>query len=175
MYSSDFYYIHMQKDISLYRITHISPRYLFSPTTFIFGSCCQNGDPFSPTNTRSCILYGSIAEKVHGHDQIQACLKFWLYSFICLCGLVSGPTRQAIRSQYDLPISPEFLKDQGENADCITGTIPFVNCFALCQDAREINSRNPGAPIKPSEFDWVPSKNDAPAATTAPAQAEMAK
>lgn len=108
------------------------------------------------------------------------CLKFYLYSCICACGLVAGPTRKAIRSSYDLPVAPEFLKDQGANADCLTLTIPCINCFALCQDAREINSRNPSGPLKPTEFTWgIPPADDAPAAaattTTAPAQAEMTK
>jgi len=120
------------------------------------------------------VLYGSVAERVHGGDQVNHCLKFYLYSCVCLCGLVSGPTRKAIRDSYDLPVSPDFL--EGENADCLTGTIPCVNCFALCQDAREVNHRNPTAPLKPQAFDWgIQSEPTAPAPTAAPATEEMSK
>ena len=82
------------------------------------------------------VLYGMTAEKVHGPQGSMPmhCLKFFLYNFICACGLVSGPTRRAIRDEYKLPIAPQFLESQGENADCLTGTIPCVACFALCQD-----------------------------------------
>lgn len=99
-----------------------------------------------------------------------------LYSCICACGLVAGPTRKAIRDSYQLPVSPEFLKDN-DRADCITYTIPCVNCFAVCQDAREVYYRNPAGPLKPETFDWgVSTEAPAPAATTAaPAQVEMTK
>jgi len=122
-----------------------------------------------------CVLYGQNAERVHGGDMVNHCLKFWLYSCICACGLVTGPTRKAVRDTYGLPVQPSFLEEQGGNADCLTGTIPCVNCFALCQDAREVNMRNPTAPINPIEFSWAPVSSGAPAPTTAPAQAEMAK
>ncbi|KAG7667466.1 hypothetical protein KSW81_001174 [Nannochloris sp. 'desiccata'] len=116
-----------------------------------------------------CVVYGQTAEKVHGGDM--------LYSCICACGLVAGPTRKAIRDAYQLPISPEFLKEQ-DRADCITYTIPCVNCFAVCQDAREVYYRNPAGPLKPEEFNWgvsTEAPSAAGAATTAPAQVEMAK
>ena len=122
------------------------------------------------------MLYGQLGEKVHGGEFVNHCLKVYLYSCICACGLVSGPTRRAIRDAYGLPVSPEWLKGQGDNADCLTGTVPCVNCFALCQDARELNTRNPSGPLRPMEFSWSPAAAaDAPAATAAPAQAEMAK
>ena len=119
------------------------------------------------------VLYGQFAEKVHGGQLVNHCLKFWLYSCICACGFVSGPTRRAIRETYSLPVEPGFLSGQGNNADCLTGTIPCVNCLALCQDAREVNSRGVSSPIKPVEFSWAPVSADNPA--QAPAQAEMQK
>jgi Cys-rich protein (TIGR01571 family) len=123
------------------------------------------------------VLYGQNATTVNGGDCVSHGLKFYLYSCCCACGLVSGPTRRAIRDKYELPVAPAFLKDQGANADCLTGTIPCVACFALCQDARELAYRAPGAPIDPRDFDWapVPAAPVAPAETAAPAQAEMAK
>ena len=111
---------------------------------------------------------------------VNHCLKFWLYSCVCACGLVAGPTRQGIRDTYLLPVQPGFLKEQAQ-ADCITYTVPCVNCFALCQDAREVTNRNPTAAITPLEFTWgIPPTTGAPAAaapvtTTAPAAVEMAK
>lgn len=80
-------------------------------------------------------------------------------SCCCACGLVSGPTRRAIREAYHLPASPEWLKEQGDNADCLVGTIPCVACFAGCQDNREVESRGvvASAPIKPLDFDWAPT------------------
>lgn len=72
--------------------------------------------------------------------------KFWAYSCLCACGLVAGPTRRAIRTAYKLPAQPQGLGDDG-NTDCITYTIPCVNCFALCQDANElrVGGGRPGA------------------------------
>lgn len=129
-----------------------------------------------PPSLYAGVLYGQTAEKVHGGDMVNHCLKFYLYSCFCGCGLVTGPTRKAIRKTYGLPIQPAFLAEQSQ-ADCLTGTIPCVNCFALCQDAREINNRNPASPIKPEVFNWgIPADDDAaPAATAAPAQQEIAK
>lgn len=130
-----------------------------------------------------CVTYGQNAEVVHGPPQscVNHGLKFYLYSCICLCGLVAGPTRRSIRQAYKLPPQPEGLGDEG-NTDCIAYTIPCVACFALCQDANEIRARKVSAPLDPRPFDWapVPGAMGGPAAapaatTTAPAQAEMTK
>lgn len=123
------------------------------------------------------MLYGQSAEKVHGGDMVNHCLKYFLYSFICACGLVHGPTRTDIRETYGLPIQPDFLESQGSSADCITATIPYISNCALCQEAREINARGVVSPIKPVDFVWGPvTSTSAPAVTTeAPAQAEMTK
>lgn len=139
--------------------------------------CC----PSKPaTLALAGVLYAQTAEKVHGGDVVSHCLKFYLYSCICACGFVSGPTRKALREEYDLPVQPGFLAAQGANADCMTGTIPCVNCFALCQDAREANTRNITTPIyKVDPFEWAPlADRPTPAAavaTQAPAQPAMEK
>lgn len=99
---------------------------------------------------------------------VNHCLKFYLYSCICACGLVSGPTRQAIRQTYDMPVDPACLGD-GEMVDCVTHTVPVVNRFAWCQESREINARNPSSPINPIPFNWGPT----PSPTSPPAQAVM--
>lgn len=113
---------------------------------------------------------------MHGGDCVNHAVKFWLYSCICLCGLVSGPTRKAIRDEHNLPVEPDCLKDQGVNADCITGTIPCIACFALCQDNRELTARNHPAPFNPIEFSFAPVPvTAAPAATSAPAAEAMSK
>lgn len=43
------------------------------------------------------------------------------------------------------------------------------------QEANEIKARKLTAPVDPRPFDWAPVASSAPAATTAPAQAEMSK
>lgn len=42
-------------------------------------------------------------------------------------------------SRLPLPARPPPLPAPQGNTDCITYTIPCVACFALCQDANEIN------------------------------------
>jgi Cys-rich protein (TIGR01571 family) len=128
------------------------------------------------------VTYGQTAEAVHGPAEscVNHGLKFYLYSCLCLCGLVAGPTRRSIRQAYKLPAQPEGLGGPG-NTDCITYTIPCVACFALCQDANEIRARKLSAPLDPRPFDWAPVPGAmggpaaAPTTTTAPAQAEMTK
>jgi hypothetical protein len=39
-------------------------------------------------------------------------LKYYLYSCLCLCGLVAGPTRKALRNGYKLPAEPAGLGDE---------------------------------------------------------------
>ncbi|KAL4440111.1 hypothetical protein ABPG75_003112 [Micractinium tetrahymenae] len=125
-----------------------------------------------------CVTYGQNAETVHGPagSCVNHGLKYYLYSCICLCGLVSGPTRKALRGAYKLPAEPAGLGAEA-NTDCIVHTIPCTACFALCQEANEIKARKVTAPVDPRPFDWAPTPSSAPApaATTAPAQADMSK
>lgn len=123
-----------------------------------------------------CVTYGQNAEAVHGPSGscVNHGLKYYLYSCICLCGLVAGPTRKALRGAYKLPAEPAGVGAE-DNTDCIVHTIPCVACFAHCQEANEIKARKLTAPVDPRPFDWAPVASSAPAATTAPAQAEMSK
>ena len=94
-----------------------------------------------------CVTYGSTAETVHGPTGscVNHGLKYYLYSCLCLCALVSAPTRRAIRDGYQLPPDPPGLGDP-ENTDCLVHTIPCTACFALCQEANELRvSRAGGA------------------------------
>ena len=115
-----------------------------------------------------CVLHGMTAQKVHGGDFVNHCLKFYLYSCCCACGLVSGPTRQKVRNYYGLPQKPDAL---GSCDDCLLNTIPYLNCLILCQTANEVKSRNITSPIAPSEFQWcVMTSSTAP-----PTPQEMTK
>lgn len=122
------------------------------------------------------LLYGEVAEKVHGGRQVDHCMKYTLYSLICLCGAVAGPTRKAIRDKYGLPAAPGCLATCGAdgqfcNPDCATNSIPFLGEMAVIQDYMELASRDQtwtSEKIKPQEFDWGLS-------TAAPAQASMEK
>jgi Cys-rich protein (TIGR01571 family) len=126
-----------------------------------------------------CVLYGVTAEKVHGGDTVMHALKFYLYSCICACGMVSGPTRWQLRKKYGLEQQPTFLATVD---DCIVSTVPCVNCLTLCQTANEVDSRGltSSAAIAPEEFDWAPKmwKDATPVAAApaaAPAQATAEK
>ncbi|KAI7838040.1 hypothetical protein COHA_008124 [Chlorella ohadii] len=64
-----------------------------------------------------CVTYGQTAEAVHGPSEscVQHGLKFYLYSCLCLCGLVAGPTRHSIRQAYKLPAQPTGLGNEDAN------------------------------------------------------------
>ncbi|KAL4853391.1 Protein PLANT CADMIUM RESISTANCE 6 [Chlorella vulgaris] len=124
-----------------------------------------------------CVQYGMNAERVHG--PAESCpshgLKYCLYGCVCLCGLVGGPTRKAVRHAYKLPIQPPLGDETATgivNPDCLTHTIPCTGCFALCQESNELRTRNVTTPLDPRPFDWAPVP---PTATVAPVQAEMKK
>lgn len=125
-----------------------------------------------------CVLYGQTAEKVQGGEFLNHCLKYYLYSCICLCGLVAGPTRQKLRSHYKLVQTPECLATQD---DCIVTSIPCVGICTNCQETRELAARGvvASAPLDPTEFNWnafAPEITAAAAptvATQAPAAQEM--
>lgn len=131
-----------------------------------------------------CVQYGVNAESVHGPSGScpQHGLKYCLYSCLCLCGLVAGPTRQSVRQAYKLPPAPEGLGDESMT-DCLTTTIPCTACFAMCQETNEIRARKVTSPLDPRDFDWAPTKTGllapkpatATTTTTAPAPAEMSK
>jgi hypothetical protein len=68
-------------------------------------------------------------------------LKYCLYGCVCLCGLVAGPTRTAVRHAYKLPVQPPLGDENAAglvNPDCLTYTIPCTACFALCQESNEL-------------------------------------
>lgn len=118
------------------------------------------------------VLYGQNAARVHGGNGTSHCIKYYIYNFICACGLVAGPTRRAMRAAYNLPAEPACFGN-GNMADCLTHTTPCVNCCALSQEAREIAARNPLAPIDAIPFSWGPIKSPSESPTKAPSQAEM--
>lgn len=122
-----------------------------------------------------CVQYGIDAERVHGGDCVNWGLKFWLYSCVCACGLVAGPTRKALRTHYKLPQQPEALATN-EYGDCLLHTIPCTGCFARCQEANELKTRGVSNPINPVEFSWapnIPPKVGAAAPTQAPTEQQM--
>lgn len=132
-----------------------------------------------------CVTYGQNAEAVHGPSGscVNHGLKWYLYSCICLCGMVAGPTRKGLRSAYKLPAEPAGFGDDTNtlvNTDCLVHTIPCTACFAHCQEANEIKARKVGAPLDPRPFEWGPASSTpappaAPVVTAAPVQAEMSK
>jgi Cys-rich protein (TIGR01571 family) len=106
------------------------------------------------------MLYGENAEKVHGGRAVDHCVKYTLYSMICLGGVVSGPTRKAIRDKYGLAAAPGCFANCGSdggfcNPDCTTGTVPFVSELALIQEYRELEKQGQtwsSAKIAPKDF-----------------------
>lgn len=108
------------------------------------------------------MLYGETAEKVHGGRAVDWCVKYTLYSMICLCGVVAGPTRKAIREKYGLASAPQCFSSCGAdggfcNPDCTTGTVPYVQNLALIQEYRELEKQGQtwsSAKISPMDFDW---------------------
>ena len=106
------------------------------------------------------MVYGETAEKVHGGRAIDWCVKYTLYSMICLCGVVSGPTRKAIREKYGLASAPGCFANCGSdggfcNPDCTTGTVPYVAQLALIQEYRELEKQGQtwsSAKIAPKDF-----------------------
>jgi len=62
--------------------------------------------PTHPTPVQSCPNHG---------------LKYFLYSCVCLCGLVAGPTRKGLRTAYKLPADPPGVGDEA-NTDCLVHT-----------------------------------------------------
>ena len=93
-----------------------------SPKTCCFAVCCPAcAFSYNATNvtTGSCLRY---------------CCSYMILSLCCLCGIVHKPIRTKIREKYNL---------QEEPSDYLASYL-FSSC-AICQEAREIESRGQSA------------------------------
>lgn len=146
------------------------------PVSCLIGCCCP------------CVLYGMTAERVHGGEMVEHCLWHFGSACVCMCGVKSGPTRQAIRKQYNLDneilggMKNPLFPDQAWGEDCALESIPYLGTCALCQDYREINRRNPTSPIDPrpasafvDDLKTIGGKKAPAPATQAPPSQEMGK